>query len=996
MVIMTSKNRKRLTSKAGRRETLVAAVFISLFAASSTTRATDFLAEFDGPEASWKVMLPPQGLSLIRHVRERDSGRSGGSEYVRISSTRENSLVRLEHPVPAATVLDELEISLWVKSNHEGFELIAKVNLPDIVDPETHAPVSIVITGDKYATANQWQQLKCRTTDRAVNERLRVLRANKQISVTPKVMYVERVALKGQIPPGETQFHLDNLVLSPLVRYQSNASVNESAVNTVANRSGGDVDSVNPRSVPPVQFEGHRFYVDNKLFFPRIVTGQGERPEVFTAAGMNVVFVQDYENTSVTAPLRRQGLWLTSIPPYARGADGDPLDEEDANLLPFQADTSAVLFWILGTRMTTDGRPRITSWANQVRSADRRYHKRPIAADVIEGERLVSRHVDCLGISKHVINSGYSLKEYRDGLIQRRDQAWPDTFIWTWIQTEPAPTLLDLARHTESPPIIEPEQIRLQVYAALAAGCRGIGYWTTTPLDHDSPAARERLLTLTQLNSELELFEPWITSGGTPQLISFNVDASRSEQQAAAKAAAEAAAKASPRIGYHTPGVKPVPPKPATKTTVKNLRREFQAALFRSDRGYLLLPTWLDDTSQFVPGPMGAHNVSIIVPGAGETAAAWEISTTGKLRHLAREQALGGVKIKLPRFDQTAAILITSNPTIVDELNQKILSIQEQSANICVELARLKLERIRQLHLSLPSDAIQHPEDARGSLGAAKLQLDDAQSELNKQEYARAGIAAAEALEYGRFVQLADWEQAVRRLPNITKSPWALSFQSLPEHYRLMKQLENQKSLNALSNLLPSGEFENMGTLVAERWRPEQSTIEAVDSSAGLYGVAKQGENCLRLSASLNPNAGDTQPKVFSKPLVTVVSPGISVHAGQIVRISGWAKIPQAISGSFDGALIYDSLLGKPGAVRLKAAQDWQRFELVRPVPESQELTITLSLQGIGELYVDDLRVIAFEPAQDITLPSGKSDLAPAKHSTFESIRRLNPLPMRK
>ena len=998
---MTTKNRKIETNGLDRHVTFVTAILVWLVVAFSSAAAEDFLTEFETPEVSWSVKSLPQDSTVTLHERQRGAGKAGGAEVFRIASKRENLELRLEHPLPEAMVIDELEASLWVKSNHEGFVLSVRIVLPEVRDPKTGARALIRIDGDKYETPNRWQQLKCRTTDGAVRDKMRLLRAEllrteKAISETPKDMFVDRVVLKGPLPPGDTEVLFDNLALSPVVRHQVSEPSDGPDLNRKVVQTSDTSDSIKTHPTLPVEFKLHRFYVDGKPFFPRIVTGQGERPEVFVSAGMNVVFLPNYDNPRVTAPLRRHGLWITSIPPFARGTDGEPLEADDANPLPFQADTASVLFWMMGTRMTPDGRPRLTSWANQIRNADRSFNKRPIAADVIENERLCSRHVDLLGISRHVIHSNWSLVEYRDAMIQRRDQAWPDTFIWTWIQTEPAPTLVDLARKIESPPMLEPEQIRLQVYAALAAGCRGIGYWTTTPLDHDSPAARERLLALTQLNLELDLIEPWITSGGSPQLIDFNVDQSRAEQLASAKAAAEAASKAAPRIGFRQPKSKTETPSPTpdSKNTPKKPTRDLRAALFRSDRGALLLPLWLDNTAQFVPGPMSALNVSIVVPGAGETAAAWEITTTGQLRYLEREQALGGVKIKLPRFDQTAAVLVTANATIIDELNQKILSIQEQSAQGIVELAKLKMERIRQVHSSLPSEAVRHPEDARRLLGTAKLHLNESEAALGKQQYSEAAKAAGEALQYGRLVQYSDWEHAVRRLPNPTANPWALSFQSLPEYWRLTKQLARHDSLDLLENLLPSGEFEDIGTLVAEHWKPEQSKLDSLESSAELYGIAKQGRRSLRLSA--NPIKGEVVPKIISKPLVTVVSPAIGVHAGQVVKITGWAKIPQAISSSNDAAMIYDSMLGKPGAVRLKSAQDWQQFELVRPVPESQEMTITIALNGVGELFVDDLRIVAFEPLPDRSTSSAINSLVtPTKHSTLESLRRLNPLPRR-
>ena len=561
-------------------------------------------------------------------------------------------------------------------------------------------------------------------------------------------------------------------------------------------------------------------------------------------------------------------------------------------------------------------------------------------------------------------------------MIQRREQAWPDTFCWTWVQTEPVPPMMDLSRGLDWRPMLEPEQLRLQVFAALAAGCRGLGFWTTTPLNDDSPAARERMLALTQLNLELDLLEPWITSGGKPELVPFTLETSRSN---------------------FVPGQgrSPDPAKASNdKSSLVGKRPwEMQAVMIGSDRGALLLPMWLEEHSQFVPGPLTARSLSIVVPGGGQTAAAWEITTTGRLRNLDREPAAGGVKIRFSKLDQTAAILITSDRTLVDELNQKIARMQEQSARTVVELAKLKLERIRTVDQALQEMGAGRP-DAWRWLGEAKQQLEKAETALRLQQFPEARQLADDALQFGRLLQRAHWDHAVQRLSSPTTSPWAISFQSLPEHWRLMRRLEQLGNLDALENQLPSGEFEDIGTMIAEHWQHEQSMLDTVESSASLYHVAKQGKFSLKLSAI--PIANEPVPSILTKSPVTVVSPGIRVQAGQFVRITGWAKIPAPLVGSLDGALIYDSLLGKSGALRLKGAQDWKRFELIRPVPESQEVTLSLSLQGFGELLVDDVRIAVFELSPDApTTPANRSAVEPVRFSPLD-VRRLNPLQKKK
>ena len=953
----------------------VAAVAL-LFAWSGADRviAEQYEADFDGPGTSWQVRCRETDARLTVHERRREAGHRSGAEFIKLKVARDNVPLRFEHNVPTVRVLDELEASLWVRSDHAGAVLALRIGFRGLTDPETGASLSMIVAGDVYQTPGQWQQLTCRTSDKAVNDQLRLLRARKRVAIDPATMFVDRVIVGCTLSSGTTELLLDDLALGPIVPValdpQSDRSVTQTGT-TGSERS----------STVPVEFRLHRLRVEDKPFFPRISAYHDERPEALAAAGFNVAWISDAEATAITAPLRRQGLWLTAMPPFAKDASGEPLDSEDASLLPFAPNSSSVLFWMMGARLTANGRPRLQSWTNQVRDADRVF-KRPLAADVADDERLCSRHLDLLGISRHVMNSEVTLLDYRESLVQKRDRAWPDTLCWTWIQTEPSPELMDLASPAGTTPLLEPEQIRAQVYAALAAGCRGVGYWTTTPLDGEGPVARERLLALTQLNLELALLEPWLATGSSVQLIPFTVDARHAEQL-------------TPTVTKSLLGARPTNKKPDA-TADKQRERELTAALIRSESGALLLPMWLEDRSQFVPGQLAANNATIIVPGGGETATAWEITTTGRLQNLARETVAGGIKIVLPKFDQTAAILITSDQSVVERLNQRIAAMQDKSAAACVELSQLKLERTRQIDQQLQQMGVGLPE-ARRLLEQAKHHDNSASAALKQQQYQSARQHAADAMQLTRMLQRVHWENAVKKLPTPVVSPYALCFQTLPAHWRLMRTV-SERSAAAAANKLPSGEFEDLDTLIAAGWRHEQRAIPGVQSAAELHPSAKQGQYSLRLAAQ--PAAGEPPPVSLNKIPVTVVSPPLTVHAGQVVRISGWVKLQQAVVGNLDGATIHDSLLGKTGARRVKAARDWQRFELLRVVPESQDLTVTISLHGLGELAVDDLQIVAFVPSTEVAESPSPSEptVKPAKFSPLDALdlRRLNPLPKRK
>ena len=957
----------------GSAATVAAVALLFAWSGAGQVIAEQYESDFDGPGTSWQVRCRETDAKLTVHERRRDAGHRGGAEFIRLKVARDNIPLRFEHNVPTVRVLDELEASLWVRSDQAGAVLALRIGFRGLTDPETGGPLSTIVTGDAYQTPGQWQQLKCRTSDKAVNDQLRLLRARKRMTIEPETMFVDRVIVGGTLPLGTAELLLDELVLGPIVPVESDPQADRSVTQTGSNGS-------ERTNTVPVEFRLHRLRVEDQPFFPRISAYHGERPEALAAAGFNVAWVSDAEATAITTPLRRQGLWLTATPPFAKDASGEPLDSEDASLLPFAPNSSSVLFWMMGARLTASGRPRLQSWTNQVRDADRAF-KRPLAADVADDEKLCSRHLDLLGISRHVMNSEVTLLDYRESLVQKRDRAWPGTLCWTWIQTEPSPELMDLAPSAGTTPLLEPEQIRAQVYAALAAGCRGVGYWTTTPLDGEGSVARERLLTLTQLNLELALLEPWLATGSSVQLIPFTVDSRRTEP--------------TPTVTKSLFGGKAATKKPDT-TADKQRERELTAALIRSESGALLLPMWLEDRSQFVPGQLAANNATIIVPGGGETATAWEITTTGRLQNLARETVAGGIKIVLPKFDQTAAILITSDQSVVERLNQRIAVVQDRSAAAGVELSQLKLERTRQIDRQLQQMGVGLP-DARRLLGQAGQHCDSADAALRQQQYQSARQHAADAMQLTRMLQRLHWEHAVKKLPTPVISPYALSFQTLPAHWRLMRSV-SERSAAAAANKLPSGDFEDRDTLIAAGWRNEQRAIPGVQSAAELHPSAKQGQYSLRLAAQ--PAAGEQPPVSVNKIPVTVVSPPLTVHAGQVVRISGWVKLPQAVVGSLDGATIHDSLLGKTGAWRVKPARDWQRFELLRVVPESLDLTVTISLHGLGELAIDDLQIVAFTPSTEVAESSSPSEPAvkPAKFSPLDALdlRRLNPLPKRK
>jgi hypothetical protein len=110
-------------------------------------------------------------------------------------------------------------------------------------------------------------------------------------------------------------------------------------------------------------------------------------------------------------------------------------------------------------------------------------------------------------------------------------------------------------------------------------------------------------------------------------------------------------------------------------------------------------------------------------------------------------------------------------------------------------------------------------------------------------------------------------------------------------------------------------------------------------------------------------------PLVLEKSFLAVHSPSVRLEPGSLVRVSGWVRVPRAITGSADGALLFDSAGGEALALRFtEAIPRWKQFNLYRRVPPTGTVQVTLALTGLGQVYFDDVRI---EP---LVIPPTRAD----------------------
>ncbi len=200
-------------------------------------------------------------------------------------------------------------------------------------------------------------------------------------------------------------------------------------------------------------------------------------------------------------------------------------------------------------------------------------------------------------------------------------------------------------------PFVEPEQILLQVNAAMSSGCKGVGYWKTRQLDPQNPLDEETILAIELANLELMLIEPFLARGRVDTHLSM-----QPKEPEVGKGSLKDSLK-----NNKQPWLQQAFSSPRLSASVMGLEQPEgpDAAVITAGGSMLILVTHWDKTSQFVPSTMYAPELSLVV-AASETASPYLISTTG-IRGLPREVRAGGLKVTLKNFDRSAMVVVSSD-----------------------------------------------------------------------------------------------------------------------------------------------------------------------------------------------------------------------------------------------------------------------------------------------------------------------------------------------
>lgn len=983
---------------------------------------------FSGRQTAW---LP--GESNVR-IAEKDHRiaedryfNAPSSEYLKIegapaSNTSDAEFAYYFYETPPAPLTERTAASLWLKAFRAGIQLRARVVFPRERDPANpEVPLTTLIVGESYPEdkVRQWHRVRLMNPMDALRKQYAVLTARLGHQVDPTDAYIDRLVLNVYPGPGVTEIWVDDLEIGPCRPDPRKPGGNRSPAATPTGRAVPAVS--HPYNV---EFIAGKVLIDKKPFFMRMIrhtdTGTQALKDLRDAKFNTVYFPSDAEPTLIDeAVTRHQFMVMAGVPELsmdsqvAAGALERDADKLAEHFRRFRSG-DGVLMWDLGGGRTLEQIQGVARMADLLREYDPR---RPRAVDIWDGYQSYADSLDVIGTHRWPLFTSLELERYRQWLVQRKTLTGPGKLMWTWVQTHMPDWYIHLASRTPSgamrnpatgiagdaqlaagmPLGPQPEQLRLLTYMSVAAGCRGLGFWSDRFLSN-SHYGRDRLIELFLLNCELELLEP----------VLFSIEDEKTQW-------------------------------------VETSHPDVRAAIMRGKKGIIVLPIWLGAGNQYAAEQGALTQLKIKVPLVPEASDPW-LLTPASYHNL---RASGGVKnvppgveITIPQFDMTAAVVFTQDAAdpegLVVRWQDNIRHVfGRRAAEYAKEQAIEVYNKTLMVHEQLRDLAppVAGTEDlfrqAYRSIRQAEKYLDNAQPDMAYRE-------ARRALRPLRLYMREHWQAATQSLTTPTASPYAISYYTLPQHWELAYQMQ---ASNPGDNQLPHGGFELGGSIPKggaaveslPGWSIRQATLDPVELKAAIIEASKvadeplepnipgfnsrairerysssriealrypaesagpeSGKHALYLSVTAKKPKGaakDAKPPrlgILERTFLAVDSPLVEFSPGTWVRISFWAKV-EGVGASADGLLIYDSVGGEPLAARIFNTVDrsdrrnlnppvrWKEFHLYRQVPSSGQIGLTIAMTGTGEAFVDDVRIVPMMPATPVE--SQKPGLAPA------------------
>ena len=977
---------------------------------------------FETPKVAWRQEQTDATVKIYAHERTNRAAHEGQlSEGFQFEAGIGDGLY-FSYRLPNVPVTEELKVGLYVRSNRSGAQVLGRVVLPADVDPDSRRPSFVLVPSTVYENSDRWQKLELADMLPAVERQAKVIRASSRRPVSLKGAYLERLVVNIYGGEGETEVYLDELTVGPIpAGSTATPRPDRPSVRTIADRPRGPnepLEAVQPGLNSRIRLDRNRLTKDGFPWFFTAVRAPGADPSRLRRVGCDALVVPKDEGEATIKAAIASGLLLI---PELTGPDDRTLPDADRLLAEAQAfpGKDAVAFWSLGENLgrSTDLEARRSSLL-RVRDAERAFRKArpggsPLTTGTVSGMlpeyARLPENLDVVGIPTAGWATTQDPFEMYQFLEQRKlltARSNADALLWATLDATAPPIYRESVWGTDAPPSwgeprVQPEQLRIATYGAIAGGCRGICFRADSDLTRD--LGRPALIEMALLNEEIDLLEPILAD---PDKAVRMIDTYLPDPPPPPPMTLF---QMNTGIGS-SGGRPPVPKEFGPHPTIK------AASITTKDRrGTLLMIADYYKYAQYQPPQSAFNNLIVRVPAPSDAHA--YLITPGGVIPLKSKREPGGIEMILDDFGLTAIILVTTNVELKDQIEQAVNSNRPKTVSLAIEQAEIMRAWVVEID-SLIQD-LRHPQkDSAGLLNQAAELIKSAREALEREDYQ---TAWDEARRVGRPLRIlmryhfmAAYDAIIKDLndqdlpcgpglyegqdkpkPRIiapTVAAPLASFGTLPQAWIWYEWI---RSGRLGRNLVPSGDFNKADSLEAGGWAPVSYQTDEIQAEVRLNEGGPDTEkakkkkkkekdkddkkdkddekdkdeedeeevdkkfNLLMLTGPRQGLTLDSLVPFVDHPVAAIRSPPVKVGARQVYRISVMAKTSnQSVPGA-GGLIIRDSIGGERLQFRTHdaLAMDWFEVVYYRRAPADGTMTVTLGFAGYGYAAFDDFKI---------------------------------------
>jgi hypothetical protein len=586
----------------------------------------------------------------------------------------------------------------------------------------------------------------------------------------------------------------------------------------------------------------------------------------------------------------------------------EPPTPEQMRTLPLDSRFAQVMAWDLGT-LTQPGDLELCHRWSQAIEYYESVPSRPVLLRPTGMTREASRIADLVMIGRPTLGSTISWPAYGAWLGQQRRLVRGGTPLWVNVETHCGSHFASqLGALRGSSAAIVPatfHDLTMATAAAFSVSPRGFCFQSQASLAGGEPENQIRGLALELTNLRLGLAEPWLAGG-------------------------------------------------KSATVAHSSRPDLSGLVVKVERSHLIVPMRWSDQALAPGGKTTPQPITFKLPGVPESSDAYLLSIAGSQR-LPAKRVTGGLQLTVDYLPDDAFLLVTEDGYAYSHIERYLRQHAPRAAQARVELAALRRQQAAQALATLPGI------DARAELTPVDAQMTAVAETIRRSDYAAAFACAAEA---ERLLDETLQRIGVTAAPSLPagSAPLPLDWTTLAE----LRSLETALPGGSPPQAIPGGDFEDLNVLLQSGWQRIEQPLAGVKTTVRLSPEAPgQGSYCLELQV-INESPGGTPPAIPQSP-VWVTSPPLQTPPGHLVEISGQVRVAEAPLGLADPLVIFDSIGGEEGAIRVDSSPAWRPFRMLRVPTPGAEMRLTIALGGVGRAQVDGITV-RYIPLQGATV----------------------------